>query len=230
MATSGTYDFNPSFAELAAQAYRRLQIPRVAINQEHLLDARVEASLMLLTWANNGPNLWSVEELTIPLIQGQATYDLPVNLVDMLDTWISIDNGDGTTTDRLMTPIGRSEYAGYGNKSTQGAPSTYWMNKSVTPTVTLFPVPSSDDMTMRYYGLRWQQDVGIANAMTVDVHRLFLAAFVAGLAAALAPIYKPEAYTALKAIADETWNIAAAENTESGNLYIAPSLGGYYRP
>lgn len=230
MATSGTYNFNPSFAELAAQAYRRLQIPRVAINQEHLLDARNEASLMLLTWANNGPNLWSIEQLSIPLIAGQATYDLPVNTVDMLDTWISTDNGDGTTTDRLMQPIARSDYAAYGAKSTQGSPSTYWMNKAVQPTVTLFPVPVDDSFTMKYYGLRWQQDVEIANAQTVDVHRLFLAAFVAGLAAALAPIYKPEAYQALKAIADETWAAAAAENTETAGFYITPSIGGYYRP
>ena len=230
MATSGTYNFNPSFGELAGQAFRRLQIPRVAISQEHLLDARNEASLMLLTWANNGPNLWAIEELTIPLLQGVATYDLPVNLVDMLDTWISLDNGDGTTTDRLMQPISRSEYAAYGAKSTPGSPSTYWMNKAVMPTVTIFPVPVNDEFTMKYYGLRWQQDVNLANAETVDVHRLFLAAFVAGLAAALAPIYKPEAYTALKAIADETWATAAAENTETAGFYIAPSIGGYYRP
>lgn len=228
MATTGTYNFNPSFGELAAQAFRRVQVPRQALTEEHLLDAQNEANLMLLDWANKGPNLWAIEELTIPLLAGQATYDLPFETVDMLDTWVSFTD-NGVTVDRLMQPIMRSEYASYGNKSTEGVPSVYWMNKTVTPTVTLFPVPESDNYTLKWYRLRWQQDTEIANAQTVDVHRLWLAAFVSGLAAVLAVIYKPEAFQALDAIAKEKWQTAAEENVEDGNLYITPNLSGYYR-
>lgn len=226
MATSGTYTFNPSFGELAAQAFRRLQIPRVALSQEHLLDAQNEASLMLVGWANKGPNLWAIEQLEIPLLQGVATYDLPAEMVDALDVWLSPVNG----ADRLMTAISRSEYAAYGVKTTQGPPSVYWVNKLVAPTITLFPVPDSDDYTLKWYRLRVQQDVEIANAMTVDVHRLFLAAFVSGLAAALAPIYKPEAFQILAQVADRDWKTAADENVETSNVYIVPAIGGYYRP
>lgn len=229
MATSGTYNFNPSFGELAAQALRRCTIPRANITQEHLLDAITEANLMLLDWANKGPNLWAIEELTIPLIQGQATYDLPPETVDMLDTWVRLTNPDGTTTDRLMQPIARTEYASYSAKQTQGPPSTYWMAKLVEPTVTVFPVPNSDDYTLVWYRLRWQQDVAIDNAQTVDVHRLWLGAFVAGLAAALAVIYKPEAVQMLETIAEKKWDAAATENTETAAMYIVPGIGGYFR-
>jgi hypothetical protein len=229
MATSGTYNFNPSFGELAAQAYRRLGLPRQALTADHLLDAQNEANLMLLTWANKGPNLWSIEELTIPLLEGIATYDLPAETVDMLDVMLSYDNPDGTRTDRIMQPISRTEYASYSVKSEQGTPSTFWMSKLVQPTVTIFPTPSSDDYTLRWYRLRWQQDVDIANAMTVDVQRLWLNAFVAGLAAALSVIYKPDAFQMLTGIADQQWDIAATENTETSALYIVPGLGSYYR-
>lgn len=41
-------------------------------------------NLLTIEWANRGINLWTVEQGTIPLTQGTATYDLPTTTIDLI--------------------------------------------------------------------------------------------------------------------------------------------------
>lgn len=88
MTTSGTYDFEMDNADVVLEAFDRCEIRPPAITGAHMISAKRSLNLELQRWANIGINLWTVELITIPLIQGVATYDLPAGTVSLLDTYI----------------------------------------------------------------------------------------------------------------------------------------------
>lgn len=230
MTTSGTYTFNPNLGSLIAQAYRRARVKRADLTAEHMLDGVAEANLMLVDWANKGVNLWKVEQFSIPLVAGTATYDVDPTTVDILDAYLSDPTGDGTYIDRQMTSIGRSEYAAYPNKSQTGSPSTFWFNRQVSPTVTLYLVPASSSYLFKGYRMVRMQDAAATNGQTADVQYLWLDAFVAGVAARVGAIYAdPALVPLLDAKAKDAWRTAAEENVEDASFYIVPGIGGYFR-
>ena len=63
----------------------------------------------------------------------------------------------------------------------------------------------------------------------VDVPPIWLEAFAYGLAQRLALIWAPDKVVALKPMADEAYQIAAAQNVETANQYISPQISGYFR-
>ena len=71
MASSGTYDFNPSLGELTLYAFNLAGVRNTAILQEHMSSSRIAMNLMLSRWANMGVNLWKVDLVTIDLVTGQ---------------------------------------------------------------------------------------------------------------------------------------------------------------
>jgi len=152
MTSSGTYNFGVSNASIAEQAFSRIQIRHPAILAEHLSDAYLELNLMLASkFSNLEPNLWKVDLVSVPLIQGTATYAVEAKTTNILDAYISYNNS--TTSNRLIFPISRTEYASYPNPATQGVPSVFWYDKLINPTITLWLVPDqSATYTRNYYG------------------------------------------------------------------------------
>ena len=73
MTTSGLYAYNPSLGELVLYSFNIAQVRSTALTQEHMESARMATNLMLARWANQGVNLWAVDLVTVPLVQGQAT-------------------------------------------------------------------------------------------------------------------------------------------------------------
>ena len=163
MATSGTYAFAPSLGELTIYAFNNIGIRATSLLQEHMVNARMAANMMQANWANRGVNLWAVDLVTVPLVQGQATYTVDPSTVVMLDAYMGIVNGS-VETDRIILPISRSEYANYPNKAQQGFPTTFWFDRLISPTVTLWPVPDGTSATyLKYYRVRQIQDVAFAS-------------------------------------------------------------------
>ena len=119
MTTSGTYAFNPSLGELVLYAFNVAGIRNTALLQEHMNSARMATNMMLSRWANQGVNLWKVDLVTVPLVQGQATYTVDPQTVVILDAYMTTVSGS-TSTDRIILPISRTEYSTYPNKAQQG--------------------------------------------------------------------------------------------------------------
>lgn len=228
MATSGTYTYNPSLGELTLYAYNLIGVRNTALLQEHLESARMAANLMLARWSNQGVNLWAVDLQTIPLVQGTSTYSVPANTVMMLDVYISTTSG-GQTIDRLILPVSRTEYASYPNKAQQGFPTTYWFDRLLSPTVTIWPVPDGTQTSLKYYRVRRLQDAAISNATDVEIPYLWMEAFAYGLALRLAQTWNPQMIAILKPMADESYQIAADQNVETAQQFITPLVGGYWR-
>ena len=229
MATSGTYAFNPALGEIVLYAYNLIGVRNTAVLQEHMQSARMAANMMLSRWANQGVNLWAVDLVTVPLVQGTSTYSVDANTVVMLDTYIQTDNGSGQPIDRLILPISRTEYASYPNKDQQGFTTTYWFDRLLSPTVTLWPVPDGTTTSLKYYRVRQIQDANLQGGQQVEIPYLWMEAFAYGLAQRLSTIWAPDKMMMLKPLADEAYNIAAAQNVETANTYISPMISGYFR-
>lgn len=228
MTTSGQYAFLPSVGELVIAAYRRVQIHRAEIVTEHLADARNEANLLQVQWANLGPLLWTVDLQTNALVQGQGTYSVPSNTVMVLDTYVSTANGDGTNSDRIITPWSRTEYASAPDKLQQGSPTVFWYDRLIAPTITLWPVPDGTETSFSYYRFTQPQDANLANATNPQIPYLALDAYVAGLAHRLARIYKPELIPDLKAEAAAALTTFFSQYTENVPLMIGPQTSAYW--
>jgi len=233
MATSGTYTFNPSLGELTLYAYNLCGLRNTSLLQEHMEAARMAANMLCANWSNRGVNLWAVDLITVPLVQGQKTYDVPLNTVTMLDAYVTIDNGNGQPIDRIIMPVSRSEYASYPNKDQQGFTTTFWFDRLISPnpTVTLWEVPDGySAQYLKYYRVRQIQDSVLQNGTQVEIPFLWMDAFAYGLAARLAVIWAPDKAQLLKPLADEAYTIAAEQNVETAQQYISPQVMGYYRP
>ena len=229
MATSGTYTYNPGLGEITLYAYNLIGIRNTAVLQEHMQSARMAANMMLSRWANQGVNLWAVDLITEPLVAGQKTYSVDANTVVMLDTYIQTDNGNGQPVDRLILPVSRTEYASYPNKDQEGFTTTYWFDRLLSPNVTLWPVPDGTTTSLKYYRVRQLQDANLQNGQQVEIPYLWMEAFAYGLAQRLATIWSPDKVAILKPMADEAYQIAAAQNIETAQQYISPMISGYFR-
>ena len=74
MATSGTRNFNLDVGEIIEEAYERCGLEvRTGYDAR---TARRSLNLMFADWANRGINMWTVEQGTINLTQGQGALTL----------------------------------------------------------------------------------------------------------------------------------------------------------
>jgi hypothetical protein len=196
-----------------------------------LRTARRSLNLMLMEWANRGINLWTIEQGSQVLTPGTATYNLPVDTVDLLEHVIR--TGSGTTqTDIDISRISVSTYASIPNKTAQGRPIQVWIDRksgqtsaaSVIqyPTFTVWPVPdNSQTYTMVYWRMRRMLDAG-TGVTNQDVPFRFLPCLVAGLSYFLSVKIAPDRMVALKAMYDESWELAAGEDREKASVRFIP--------
>lgn len=229
MATTGLFTYNPSAADFVLNAFARIQIRGPELTQHHLQDAYNEANLLQVEFANRQPNLWTSELYTATLVDGTATYTLPVRAISILAAYVSTTSGS-TTTDTILTPISTTDYAAIPVKANEGAPSQFWYNRQLTPQITLYPTPDgATTYTLNLRMLAQMEDVSLSSGTTLDLPYRWMDAFTSALAARLAQIYKPELADRLDTRAERAWMIAAKEDQEDVPMTIAPEIGIYWR-
>jgi hypothetical protein len=118
-----------------------------------LKTARRSLNIMFADWANRGINLWTIETGTIDLVQGQNTYPLPNDTIDLLEHVIRTGgNLASTQADLTITRISVSTYATIPNKIQQARPIQIWIqrfNGQTSPTgLTLDGAITSTDTTI----------------------------------------------------------------------------------
>lgn len=236
MTSSGSYDYSLSNGEAVLAAYERCEIRAPSIRQEHMLTARRELNLLFVELSNRQVNLWKVEPLSISLVAGTPTYDVPSRVVMILDAYISLDDRTTDQSDSYITPISRTDYASYASKFTQGQPTVYWFDRLISPTLTTYPVADSNGpYVLNYYACTQMQDANLAGGETPDLPYRWLDVLVSGLAKRLARAYPPQGVDRLAfqkardADYAEAWTYAGTQDTENVPLSIAPGIGGYYR-
>jgi hypothetical protein len=234
MTTSNTTAFNLEFTEIAEEAWERAG--REMRSGYDLRTARRSMNLMTIEWQNRGINMWTIEEGTIDLVEGVATYDLPADTIDLLEHVIRTGAGNySTQSDLTISRISVSTYASIPAKLSQGRPIQVWIQRlRDNPKVTLWPVPDQGTSLQPYYVLKyWRlrrlQDAG-AGVETPDVSFRFLPALTAGLAYHIA-VKVPELadrIQMLKQIYDEQFDLAAGEDREKAPIRLVPRISSKY--
>jgi hypothetical protein len=234
MTTSGTATFDLNLNELFEEAFERCGV-ELRTGYE-FRTARRSMNLLTIEWANRGINLWTLEQGSIPMVQGQITYDLPVDTIDLLEQVIRTNAGTGPNqTDININRISADTYITIPNKNAQGRPIQVWINRQsgatepvsgvAYPQINVWPAPDQNNYyTFFYYRLRRIQDAGTSGLVTQDIPFRFLPCLVAGLAYYLS-LKIPgamERTVGLKAMYDEAWQQAADEDREKAPLRIAP--------
>jgi hypothetical protein len=227
--TSATATFNLDLNAIVEEAFERCGAE--LRSGYDLRTARRSLNLMLMEWANRGVNLWTVEQGSQVLTPGTATYNLPVDTVDLLEHVIRTGTGQNQT-DIDITRISVSTFASIPNKTAQGRPIQVWIDRksgqtnaaSVVqyPTFTVWPVPdNSQTYTFVYWRLRRMLDAG-TGVTNQDVPFRFLPCLVAGLSYFLSVKIAPDRMVALKAMYDESWELAAGEDREKAAVRFVP--------
>jgi|TARA_R110000822_G_scaffold242400_1_gene371512 hypothetical protein len=216
MTTSGSRDFNLDVAEAIEEAYERCGMEvRTGYDAK---TARRSLNLMFADWANRGLNLWTVTETTQALTVGTGAYTLAPDVVDILE--VVLRRGG---IDYEIERIGRGEYATLPDKTTQGRPSQFYFDRTISPTINLWAVPDSATDILVYYYVRRIQDADILQN-TFDLPFRFFPCMVAGLAYYLAMKRAPERVQMLKAIYEEEFQRAADEDEDRVPLKLQPSI------
>lgn len=194
MAITGDYSlYAPDIAESMEEAFERAGVAPQAIGQEHMYSALRSIKLLFAEWQTYGVLQWTIAQVSQTLTAGDADFDLPVGAVDIFDAVIRRSGRDTP-----MYRMGRAEYLQINDKTSQGRPSQYWVNRlydRATVTVWQAPENSTDIMVIDY--LRQMSNPGTPSN-TLQMPPEALEAFHAGLAMKLAQKYNLDRYNMLR--------------------------------
>tara|TARA_R110000737_G_scaffold76483_3_gene107173 strand:- start:286 stop:1023 length:738 start_codon:yes stop_codon:yes gene_type:complete len=198
-----------------------------------LKTARRSINLLIAEWANRGLNLWTIQRRSATITQGMqsiagaalysvdsagnATTDAQDSsqIIDIEDAVMSNTNGDFS-----MTRIGRSTYLDYTVKTTQGRPSQFYFERTILPTLYLFPEADAI-YTLTYYASLRMTDIN-QYTKNAQIPFRFMPCLVAGLAYYTAMKYAPDRIQILKAIYDEEFRRASVEDVEKASYSMVP--------
>jgi hypothetical protein len=234
--TSGTAVFEKGFSisDIVEEAYERLGIQGVSGYQ--LKSARRSLNILFQEWANRGLHYWEVANNSITLVDGQATYTMYRATTDGTSDATAIYGVDdileasyrNSNVDTPLTKINRSEYQALSNKTSEGTPTQYFVQRFIDKvTITLYLTPGSTEAGkfINYYYVKRIQDAG-DYSNDADVPYRFVPCMVAGLAYYLAVKNAPDRIQVLKLLYEDELQRALQEDGSSSSSYISPKV--YY--
>ena len=236
MATSGTTTFETTFSisDIIEEAYERLGIQGVSGHQ--LKSARRSLNILFQEWANRGLHYWEVANNSITLVDGQATYTMFRSTSDGTSDATAVYGVDdvleasyrASNIDTPLTKINRSQYQAFSNKTSEGTPSQYFVQRFIDKiTITLYLTPGSTEAGnfLNYYYVKRIQDSG-DYTNEADVPYRFVPCMTAGLAYYLAIKNAPDRVQMLKMLYEDELQRALQEDGSSSSTYISPKV--YY--
>ena len=228
MATSGSKDFELDVADYVEEAFERCGLElRTGYD---LKTAQRSLNLMLAEWANRGLNQWTVKEKTVDMVKDTVTYNVdatnPTATIDVLDVFIR-ETLQGTTTDVPLSRMSRAEYAHLSTKTTTGKPNQFFINKQLSPTITVWPAPDKNSTYTVHMNVLSRMDDADVGANTMDVPFRFYPCLAAGLAYYIALKRAPEKVQLLKGLYEEEFLRALSQDEPRSSFRIAPDLRNY---
>ena len=221
MATSGTTTFNLDIDDVIEESFERCGIRNT--KGYDLKSSRRSLNLLFSEWGNRGIHLWKVELKNQLLTAGTITYSTPTDCSDVLEAYVSTSESiTSSTQDVSLTKIDRSAYAALPNKGQTGQPSQYYVDRQITPTISLYLAPDTITYTfLKYYYIQRIQDAG-SYTNQADLPYRFLPCMVSGLSFYLSQKYAPDRIQALKLLYEDELERALQEDGQRTSLYISP--------
>ena len=228
MATSGSKNFELDVADYVEEAFERCGIElRTGYD---LKTATRSLNLMLAEWSNRGLNQWSIKEKTVTMVKDTTTYDVDSTngtaAIDVLDVFIRETIGS-EATDLSMSRLSRAEYSHITTKSTTGKPNQFFVNKQLTPTISVWPAPDKNSTYTIYMNVLTRMDDADAGANTLDMPFRFYPCLAAGLAYYISLKKAPDRTQMLKALYEDEFARALAQDEDRSSFNISPNLRSY---
>jgi len=135
---------------------------------------------------------------------------------------------NASSIDTPLTKINRSAYQALSNKTSEGQPTQYFVERFIDKiTITLYLTPGSSEAGnfINFYYTKRIEDAG-DYTNDADVPYRFVPCMLAGLAYYLAVKFAPERIQALKLLYEDELNRALEEDGSSSSTYITPKT--YY--
>ena len=228
MATSNSKNFEPDVAEYIEEAFERCGLElRTGYD---LKSATRSLNIMLAEWANRGLNQWTISQKTVAMVASTSAYNIDSTNstapIDVLDVFIRETTGTDTT-DISMSRLSRAEYSNITTKSSTGKPNQYFVDKQITPKITVWPVPDLSDKYTLYMNVLTRMDDADAATNTMDMPFRFYPCLAAGLAYYISMKRAPQLTGQLKAIYDEEFDRAMSTDEDRSSFMISPNLRSY---
>ena len=228
MATSSSKNFEPDVAEYIEEAFERCGIElRTGYD---LKSATRSLNIMLAEWANRGLNQWTIAQKSVAMVKDTATYNIDSTNatapIDVLDVFIRETEGSDTT-DIPMTRLSRAEYSHITTKTSTGKPNQFFINKQLTPTITVWPTPDVSSTYTVFMNVLTRMDDADAATNTLEIPFRFYPCLTAGLAYYLSMKRNPQLTAQLKAIYDEEFDRALSQYEDRASYKVSPDLRSY---
>ena len=224
---ASTANFDFSIDEIVEEAFERCGLQDRTGYQ--LKTARRSLNLLLAEWSNRGLNLWTIQKQTATLaanitsLSGTSLYgagaDAASEIVEITDLVIR----DSSNNEYSCSPISRSTYLNYTVKTSDGRPTQYYFEKTINPTLYLYPA-ADVAYTVVFYAMLRMKDSG-AYTNNNEIPFSFLPCLTAGLAYYIALKYAPERTQILKIAYEEEFRRAADTNRGNVSSHFVPKIG-----
>ncbi len=145
--------------------------------------------------------------------------------IDVLSAVIRTGTGSGQT-DVAISRISRDAYINIATKNSSSRPTQFYVDRLITPSIKLWPTPDNNTYTLVYDKLTRIDDVDNPQN-TVDVPFRFYPCLSAGLAYYISLKRAPQRTQILKAVYEEEFERAAAEDRDRASLSLTPSRDYY---
>tara|TARA_R100000935_G_scaffold35545_1_gene56293 strand:- start:149 stop:817 length:669 start_codon:yes stop_codon:yes gene_type:complete len=220
MAVSSSVNFELDVAEYIEEAFERCGL-EVRTGYD-LKTAKRSLNLMLAEWANRGLNQWTIAQRTVSVVQGTGEYTLDADIIDIL---AAVAKRDGT--EYSLSRLSRDEYLTIPNKTTQGQPNQFFLDRQVTPSLKIWPTPDNSTDVIVYNALTRMDDAD-TYINTVDMPFRFYPCLAAGLAYYIAVKRAPQRVQLLKAMYEEEFERAMTEDRDRASFNVVPQFQ-YFR-
>lgn len=220
MATSGSKNFELDVSEYIEEAFERCGL-EVRTGYD-LKTARRSLNLLLADWANRGLNQWTIKQRSLTVAQADGEYDLGTDVIDVLSVVVR-----RAGTDYSLERLSRDDFLTIPNKSTQGRPSQFFLDRQLNPNLKIWPIPENSTDVI-YYDALTRIDDADDYTNTMDMPFRFYPCLAAGLAYYIALKRAPNRVQMLKAIYEEEFERAATEDRDRSSFNVVPQYE-YYR-
>jgi hypothetical protein len=220
MTVSGSKNFELDVAEYVEEAFERCGL-EVRTGYD-LKTARRSLNLLLADWANRGLNQWTIKQRSLTMVTGDGEYDLGADVIDVLSVVVRRSG-----TDYSLERLSRDQFLTIPNKTTQGRPNQFFLDRQLTPNLKIWPVPENSTDVVLYDALTRMDDAD-DYTNTMDLPFRFYPCLAAGLAYYIALKRAPNRVQMLKAVYEEEFDRAATEDRDRSSFNVVPKYE-YYR-
>lgn len=217
---SNSKDFELDVADYVEEAFERCGL-EVRTGYD-LKTAKRSLNLMLAEWANRGLNQWTIKQRSVTLAESDGEYALGNDVIDVLSVVVR-RNG----TDYALDRISRDSYLSIPNKTTEGRPSQYFLDRQITPNLKIWPI-AENSTDVIYYDALTRMDDADRGDNTLDMPFRFYPCLAAGLAYYIAMKRAPQRIQLLKAVYEEEFERAMAEDRDRASFNVVPQYE-YFR-